>query len=154
MAQRRIEYRFQTLTKFKDGKLKAPMSPGLAMNEFCEKMGMNYRLLFRVWFEDPDVLQNLEGKNEKTGYDHLFGVELFHHEKSGKEIRHIFLIIDEGAEILPVGAMFTDHPALVVTPAYKMAGFIKKLTSDELEAMFLELNEFVTKILNQRKDKK
>jgi hypothetical protein len=121
-------FRIQALLKHGKNGFQGGMSPmGFAM-EISERLHKPFNILARVWFDDPDILQQND-YGEHTGFDHLIIGYL-----DEKEFWLTFWL-DRHAG-LPIGIAFGSDRKVWLSTAYRKAKFIKRLSPQEVEEVF------------------
>jgi hypothetical protein len=122
-------FSIQSLLEIKDGKVTGPMSPVLFAKEMAAQTETKYNRLARVWFEDDQILQEME-EDGLTGYDTLLvGCQY-------KTDLLLCLWIDRGTGGLPVAMGYQSDGEILLTPIYEKSDFARKLTVTEIRALF------------------
>jgi hypothetical protein len=112
-------FSIQSLLEIKDGKVTGPMSPVLFAKEMAAQTETKYNRLARVWFEDDQILQEME-EDGLTGYDTLLvGCQY-------KTDLLLCLWIDRGTGGLPVAMGYQSDGEILLTPIYEKSDFARK----------------------------
>lgn len=128
---KKCKFRIQPLLYYKNGSLRAGMSPMGFADQISERLHKPMNILVRVWFDDDDILQQND-YGEKTGFDHLIiGYQ------DEKEFWLTFWV--NKADGLPIGIAFESDRMVWITPAYKATRFIKKLSDSQVQEVFQHL---------------
>jgi hypothetical protein len=122
-------FSIQSLLKIKNEKVTGPMSPLLFAKEIARQMEMKYNRLARVWFEDEQILQELE-EDGLTGYDTLLLACVY------KKDLLLSLWVDRGVGGLPVALSYQSDREILLTPIYEKSEFARKLTVAEIRQLF------------------
>ncbi|GGA92692.1 hypothetical protein [Puia dinghuensis] len=130
---KKFKFRIQPLLHYKNGNLRAGMSPMGFADEISERLHKPINILVRVSFDDPNILQQHD-HGEKTEFDHLvIGYQ------DEKEFWLTFWM-DKG-DGLPIGIAFGSDKTVWITPSYKATRFIKKLSDGQVRKVFQHLFE-------------
>lgn len=129
-----LEFRIQNLLEKKDGKISAPMSPMLFVQEVTKLIGEKFNRLARVWFEDETIHQRKEDGGY-TGHDILIiGAQYSDDLK-------LTLWVDEGMGGVPVAMEFQSDGELIITPIYHNTQYHRKLSNEQIKEIFNHLFE-------------
>jgi hypothetical protein len=124
-----FSFTIQSLLEMKDGKVTGPMSPLLFAGEMAAQTETKYNRLARVWFDDEQILQEMEADG-LTGYDTLLvGCQY-------KTDLLLCLWIDRGIGGLPVAMGYQSDGEILLTPIYEKSAFARKLTVAEIRQVF------------------
>jgi hypothetical protein len=122
-------FHIQSLLERKDGKVTGPLSPFLFAKETARQMDMKFNRLARVWFDDEQILQQIEDDG-LTGYDCLIlGCQY-------KDDLLLSLWVDQGVGGLPVALSYQSDREILLTPIYEKSDFARKLTAEEIRQLF------------------
>jgi hypothetical protein len=122
-------FNIQCLLEIKDGKVTGPMSPILFAKEMASQTEMKYNRLARVWFDDEQILQEMEDGG-LTGYDSLILACAY------KNDLLLSLWLDRGTGGLPVAMGYRSDGDILLTPIYEKSEFARKLTAAEIKELF------------------
>lgn len=140
-----MNYRIQNLLhRDKDGAIRGAMSPVLFIDEMAKQIGFIPHGICRVWFEDENIHNKIESsysvrngvqvqQESVTGFDTLIVCQ--HHNEQQQEV---MMFVDEGVNGCPVAMSFTDEEEVTITPIYEKRTYIKKLTQQEIKAIFTD----------------
>jgi len=124
-----FSFTIQSLLERKDGKVTVPLSPFLFAKETAQQMDMKFNRLARVWFDDEQILQQVE-EDGLTGYDCLIlGCQY-------KDDLLLSLWVDQGVGGLPVALSYQSDREVLLTPIYEKSNFARKLTTEEIHQLF------------------
>lgn len=123
--------------QIKDGNLIAngPMSPTMAAKEFSKSIGIKMNHLARVWFNDDRMLQEYDGGEGLTAYDHLIIVNVY------KNTIEMAFIVDMGYACMPIAIYYSNDQKVITSPVYRGSNFALKITDEQLSEMFNTLVE-------------
>jgi hypothetical protein len=122
-------FHIQSLLERKDEKVTGPLSPFLFAKETARQMDMKFNRLARVWFDDEQILQQIEDDG-LTGYDYLIlGCQY-------KDDLLLSLWVDQGVGGLPVALSYQSDREILLTPIYEKSDFARKLTAEEIHQLF------------------
>lgn len=117
------------LSRNKEGKISAPMSPMLFAKEMAEQVPFKFNCLARVWFEDERMHQHREDGGY-TGYDTLiigcrYSNDLW-----------LSIWVDCGVYGIPVAMRFQSDKNADVKSLYLKTSFAAKLNEQQINEIF------------------
>jgi hypothetical protein len=105
------------------------MSPVLFAKEMATQTKIKYNRLARVWFDDEQLLQEVEDGG-LTGYDCLILACAYQDDLL------LCLWVDRGVGGLPVAMSYQSDREILLTTIYNESDFARKLTIPEIRVLF------------------
>lgn len=124
-----FQFNIQCLLSEKDGKVSAAMSPMLFFQEVSKSTSLPFNRLARIWFGDERVNQVREDGGY-TGHDTLLMAAQYQNDLM------LTLWVDTGLGGIPVAMGYHSDREVLMTTTYEKENYARKLTKDEITAIF------------------